>query len=59
MLQYPMDKRAHKRKRSPKGNWSLWVLKGSGDLVSKVISTLIGVIIISTYKYSYLTYNPT
>ena len=27
-----------------------------GDLVSKVISTLIGVI--STYKYSYLIYNP-
>ena len=32
------------------------VLGGSGDLVSKVISTLIGVI--SNYKYSYLIYNP-
>ena len=32
------------------------LLGGSGDLVSKVISTLIGVI--SGYKYSYLTYNP-
>ena len=32
------------------------VLGGSGDLVSKVISTLIGVI--SSYKYSYLSYNP-
>ena len=33
------------------------VLGGSWDLVSKVISTLIGVI--STYKYSYLIYNLT
>ena len=32
------------------------VLGGSGDLVSKVISPLIGVI--SNYKYSYLIYNP-
>ena len=32
------------------------VLRGSGDLVSKVISPLIGVI--SNYKYSYLIYNP-
>ena len=32
------------------------LLGGSGDLVSKVISTLIGVI--SNYKYSYLIYNP-
>ena len=32
------------------------VLGGSGDLVSKVISTLIGVI--SNYKHSYLIYNP-
>ena len=32
------------------------LLKGSWDLVSKVISTLIGVI--SSYKYIYLTYNP-
>ena len=32
------------------------VLGGSWDLVSKVISTLIGVI--SNYKYSYLIYNP-
>ena len=32
------------------------VLGGSWDLVSKVIRTLIGVI--STYKYSYLIYNP-
>ena len=32
------------------------LLGGSGDLVSKVISTLIGVI--SNYKYSYLSYNP-
>ena len=35
--------------------WSL--LGGSGDLVSKVISTLIWVV--SNYnKYSYLSYNP-
>ena len=33
------------------------LLGGSWDLVSKVISTLIGVI--SNYKYSYLIYNPT
>ena len=32
------------------------LLGGSGDLVSKVISPLIGVI--SIYKYSYLIYNP-
>ena len=32
------------------------LLGGSGDLVSMVISTLSG--IISNYKYSYLTYNP-
>ena len=32
------------------------VLGGSWDLVSKVISTLRGVI--SNYKYSYLSYNP-
>ena len=32
------------------------VLGGSWDLVSKVISTLIGVI--SKYKYSYPNYNP-
>ena len=32
------------------------VLGGSGDLVSKVISPLIGVI--SNYMYSYLIYNP-
>ena len=32
------------------------VLGGSWDLVSKVISPLIGVI--SNYKYSYLIYNP-
>ena len=32
------------------------LLGGSGDLVSKVISPLIGVI--SNYKYSYLIYNP-
>ena len=32
------------------------VLGGSEDLVSKVISTLIGVI--SNYRYSYLIYNP-
>ena len=32
------------------------LLGGSGDLVSKVISPLIGVI--SNYKYSYLSYNP-
>ena len=32
------------------------VLGGSGDLVSKVISTPIGVI--SNCKYSYLIYNP-
>ena len=32
------------------------VLGGSWDLVSKVISTLIGVI--GNYKYSYLPYNP-
>ena len=36
---------------------SMELLKGSWDLVSKVISTPIGVI--STYNYSYLTYNPT
>ena len=34
----------------------LSLLGGSGDLVSKVISTLIGVI--SNYKYNYLIYNP-
>ena len=33
------------------------LLGGSWDLVSKVKSTLIGVI--SSYKYSYLIYNPT
>ena len=33
-----------------------YILKGSGDLVSKVISPLIGVI--SNYKYSYLIYKP-
>ena len=33
------------------------VLGGSGDLVSKVISPLIGVI--SNYQYSYLVYSPT
>ena len=32
------------------------ILGGSWDLVSKVISPLIGVI--SNYKYSYLIYNP-
>ena len=32
------------------------VLGGSWDLVSKVISPLIGVI--SNYKYNYLIYNP-
>ena len=32
------------------------LLGGSSDLVSRVISTLIGVI--SNYNYSYLTYNP-
>ena len=32
------------------------LLGGSWDLVSKVISTLIGVI--SSYKYSYPNYNP-
>ena len=32
------------------------LLGGSGDLVSKVISPLVGVI--SNYKYSYLIYNP-
>ena len=32
------------------------VLGGSWDLVSRVISTLIGVI--SNYKYTYLNYNP-
>ena len=32
------------------------LLGGSWDLVSKVISTLSGVI--SNYKYSYLNYNP-
>ena len=31
------------------------VLGGSGDLVSKVISTVFGVI--SSYKYSYLIYD--
>ena len=35
---------------------NLEVLGGSGDLVSKVISPLIGVI--RNYKYSYLIYNP-
>ena len=34
----------------------LSLLGGSGDLVSKVISPLIG--LISNYKYSYLIYNP-
>ena len=34
--------------------WNM--LGGSGDLVSKVISTLSGVI--RNYKYSYLIYNP-
>ena len=32
------------------------ILGGSWDLVSKVVSTLIGVI--SSYKYSYPNYNP-
>ena len=32
------------------------LLRGSWDLVSEVISTLSGVI--SNYKYSYLSYNP-
>ena len=32
------------------------LLRGSWDLVSKGISTLSGVI--SNYKYSYLSYNP-
>ena len=36
--------------------WGAQVLGGSGDLVSKVISPLIGVI--SNYKYRYLIYNP-
>ena len=35
---------------------TLTILGGSWDLVSKVISTLIGVI--SSYKYSYHSYNP-
>ena len=35
---------------------SVEALGGSWDLVSKVISPLIGVI--SNYKYSYLSYNP-
>ena len=34
----------------------LSLLEGSWDLVSKVISTLNGVM--SNYKYSYLVYNP-
>ena len=34
-----------------------FILGGSWDLVSKVLSTLIGVI--SSYKYNYLIYNPT
>ena len=38
------------------GNGFEGLLGGSGDLVSKVISPLIGVI--SNYKYSYLIYNP-
>ena len=33
-----------------------FLLRGSWDLVSKVISPLIGVI--GNYKYSYLIYNP-
>ena len=37
-------------------NIEVGVLGGSWDLVSMVISTLSGVI--STYKYSYLNYNP-
>ena len=36
--------------------WALHILGGSWDLVSKVISTLSGVI--SNYKYGYLIYNP-
>ena len=36
--------------------WAEALLGGSGDLVSKVISPLIGVI--SNYKSSYLIYNP-
>ena len=37
--------------------WDCWAaLGGSLDLVSKVISTLIGVII--KYNYRYLVYNP-
>ena len=35
----------------------VWLLGGSGDLGSKVISTLIGAI--SNCKYSYLNCNPT
>ena len=38
------------------GCCTLSVLGGSWDLVSKNISTLIGVE--STYKYGYLIYNP-
>ena len=38
------------------GSCSNGVLGGSWDLVSTVISTLSGVI--SSYKYSYLNYNP-
>ena len=34
----------------------MYILGGSWDLVSRVISTLIGVI--SNYNYSFLTYNP-
>ena len=32
------------------------ILGGSWDLVSRVISTVLGVL--SNYNYSYLTYNP-
>ena len=51
------------------GSWAFWgrvsalgarslrVPGGSWDLVSKVLSTLIGVIS-SSYKYSYPNYNP-
>ena len=36
----------------------LGVLRGSWDSVSKVISTVIGVLSSCTYKYSYPTYDP-
>ena len=51
----PKEESQSKAKKAKK-NKSGCILGGSWDLVSMVISTLIGVT--SSYKYSYLHYNP-